>query len=100
MDKNGYPTEQELEYIRLFDVSKNNWEDLMGYIQAHCWHWGNNYFYKGVTQWNACTGGWSGNEEVIAALKQNTMFWMLYWKQSNRGGKYIFEKMRKAESEE
>lgn len=94
MDKNGYPTEQELEYIRLFDVSKNNWEDLMGYIQAHCWHWGKNYFYKDGDEWIAITGGWSGNEAIIAALKENAMFWMLYWKQSNRGGKYVFEEMK------
>jgi hypothetical protein len=91
MDENGYPTEEELEYIRNFDVSEYDWEDLMKYIQGNCWYWGDEYFYKNGTEWIAITGGWSGCEDIIAALKQNVMFWMLYWKQSNRGGKYKFQ---------
>jgi hypothetical protein len=91
MDENGYPTEQELDYIRNFDVVHNDWEELMRYIQDNCWNWGEHYFSKRGTEWIAVTGGWSGNEDVISVLKKNVMFWMLYWKQSNRGGKYVFQ---------
>jgi hypothetical protein len=91
MDESGYPTEQELEYIRTFDVINNDWEELMQYIQDNCWYWGERFFYNNGNEWKCITGGWSGNESVIMALKENTMFWMLYWKQSNRGGFYRFE---------
>lgn len=94
MDVDGYPTEQELEYIKTFDVLKYDWNKLMIFIQYICWRWGKEYFYKDGDEWIAITGGWSGNEAIIAALKENAMFWMLYWKQSNRGGKYVFEEMK------
>lgn len=35
------------------------------------------------------TGGWSGNEDIIGALK-NTFFWMRYWYSSVRGGGFTF----------
>lgn len=91
MDADGYPTETELEEIRNFDVSGGDWEDLMEYIQGNCWYWGENFFYKQGSEWVVITGGWSGNEEIIATLKQNTMFWMFYWKESHRGGLHKFE---------
>jgi len=36
------------------------------------------------------TAGWSGNEEVIASLRDNQVFWLMYWYQERRGGHYIF----------
>lgn len=36
------------------------------------------------------TGGWSGNESVIAAL-QGSAFWFFYWESSHRGGAFTFE---------
>ena len=38
---------------------------------------------------NVSTGGWSENEDVIDDL-QDTMFWVLRWHQSKRGGHYEF----------
>lgn len=37
------------------------------------------------------TGGWSGNEDVIHALQQNFVWWILTWRSSERGGKHVFE---------
>ena len=37
------------------------------------------------------TAGWSGNEDIIMAFKQNTILWSITWVQSRRGGHYIFE---------
>jgi hypothetical protein len=36
------------------------------------------------------TGGWSDNEEIIMRLK-SSMFWLKYWKESKRGGYYLFD---------
>ena len=90
MDSDGYPTKTELEYIRTFDITMSDWERLMEYIQKNCWHWGATYFNKLGDTWTAITGGWSGNEEVIDALRDNLMFWIFYWKESHRGGLYKF----------
>lgn len=49
--------------------------------------WG---FHRDNEIYSISTGGWSGNEEIIDALKNNIMFWILYWYQSRRGGHYIF----------
>ena len=35
------------------------------------------------------TGGWSDNEEIINQLSE-TMFWVMYWQTSRRGGHYTF----------
>ena len=35
------------------------------------------------------TGGWSENEEAINIIA-DTMFWVLFWQKSERGGKYTF----------
>jgi hypothetical protein len=35
------------------------------------------------------TCGWSGNEEIISVL-EHSLFWVLFWKKSVRGGHYYF----------
>lgn len=47
------------------------------------------------------TGGWSGNEAIIAALQANLLFFSLYWQESKRGGYYRFKifDIRKREDE-
>ena len=36
------------------------------------------------------TGGWSGNEDIIDKLS-DTLFWMICWESTRRGGHYYFE---------
>lgn len=36
------------------------------------------------------TGGWSENERVINVISRSTMFYLLFWQASFRGGKYVF----------
>jgi len=47
---------------------------------------------KGILE--LATGGWSGNESIIAALQENLMFWGMYWMESKRGGYYRFEGLK------
>jgi hypothetical protein len=94
-DKDGYPTENELKTIREWDFfgAKNQvdcYHQFMIYIQ-NIWHWGKPYFYcLSDNRWIAITGGWSGNEDIINAMENNKIFWVMYWYESRRGGKYKF----------
>ena len=94
-DEDGYPVEVELAPCR----GSDDYDSLMQHV-ASIWHWPERvvqFNYK----WELSTGGWSGNEEIIGALKMNTMFWMFCWVQSRRGGHYIFQTptQQKAEHE-
>lgn len=42
------------------------------------------------------TGGWSENEEIIMEI-EDTMFWILWWQESQRGGYFKFEHIEKTE---
>ena len=37
------------------------------------------------------TGGWSCNERVVQAIKENYLFMGLFWKSSYKGGKMVFQ---------
>lgn len=99
MDEDGYPTELACERIKAW-----HWSDKSGWLKyiESLWHlasWGwsegdEPHDYKdGVTvrRFHISTAGWSGNETLIQAMKENTMLWHLTWVQSRRGGHYIFE---------
>ena len=91
MDEDGYPDDEELDAIQAWPGRDG--AALMAQVRK-LWHWPH---YATVTQdgdklrHEFCTGGWSGNESLIGALKRNTMAWCLYWQLSERGGRYVFE---------
>ena len=93
-DSDGYPTEETLETIRKWDHT-DNFRILMEYIEK-AWRYSDTYFEKLLdienNNWiyTLHTFGWSGNEDLIGAMKQNTLFWMLSWLESRRGGHYKF----------
>ena len=99
LDDDGYPTDSALEIIKLW-----HWSDAEGWFKFinSVWHlrsWG---WHEGlekhdwdkdkeVYRYNISTAGWSGNESIIYAMKENDMLWHITWVQSRRGGHYIFE---------
>ena len=91
--KTVYPTDAELEYVRTWDTDKSSILDFIEELRR-LW-WADDWGFKcaqpesNVLELELHTGGWSGNEEVIGAL-QGTMFWILYWQMSKRGGHYYF----------
>ncbi len=94
MDDDGYPTEEELAKIRAWP-----WQDsagLMSFIKS-IWYladWGwreEPGEKKGKIHYAISTAGWSGNEDLIAAMMENQMFWTFNWVSSRRGGHYEFE---------
>lgn len=90
LDKDGYPTEEELKTIRKWTILKPVL-DLIEYIREIWWQpeWGFKLKGKKVITLELHTGGWSGNEDIVNALSQS-MFWHLYWEKSCRGGHHYF----------
>jgi len=95
MSKDVYPTKVELRKIAKW---KGDWQELLERVQE-LWHWGAEYCDYEITkddlgryiyEWDISTGGWSGNEDIINALSDNFMFWIMCWYSSRVGGHYIF----------
>ena len=97
-DSDHYPSDESLEIIKNWGY-ENDFFDLMDYVEE-CWSYPDFFtkektkddlFKKDIIRYEISTGGWSGNESIIRALQENTMFWAFCWAQSWRGGHYIFE---------
>ena len=73
--------------------NSNDWNKCIDIIEEH---WNTDYgtistdkTEKGKIIIELTTGGWSENEEIIDAIA-DTMFWLLWWQESKRGGYYKF----------
>lgn len=91
-----YPAKEDLEVIREWEYTgEKSIAEWFEYIR-NLWHWDDYIRNKGRWWW-LDTGGWSGNEEIIGAMEQNYMMWVLTWQASYRGGHYRFHvpKIRK-----
>jgi len=89
MDIDGYPEECELQKIREWDT---DFKGLMGYIRER-WKYAHSGFWKEELAgdvYHLSTAGWSGNESIIEALRENILFYSMCWQRSERGGHYIF----------
>ena len=84
----NYPDVEQLERIRHWDH-----QDARGWLKyaVSLWEW---------PDWGSAwrggelalhTGGWSGNEEIIEAMEDNAMLWLLTWQESRRGGHFKFK---------
>lgn len=86
-NKNGYPTEDTLRHIA--SAAWTDFDDLLEYVTDCIDGYGRAWKENG--EFKIATGGWSGNESVIAALEKNTVFWALCWSSSHCGGLYVFK---------
>ena len=91
LDKDGYPSERTLERLSGWDMLTQPLEELLSLLATN-WKWGlkRTDWKDGTIKLYLATGGWSGNEEIIAALSNNYLFWSLCWDKSKRGGAYWF----------
>lgn len=88
---NEYPSDEELTRIAAWNLADQcEFINLMEYVHKLWSYSDNGYWRRKGDIFYISTAGWSGNEEIIAALQENTIFWLLYWQQSKRGGHYIF----------
>lgn len=97
LDSDGYPTEELLKIIEDYQPKDMPILELIDLI-CNNWHHGDYGYklhkkYKGKIKLELHTLGWSGNEEIISAIKSNiwlTHFTMRYVKW-HTGGHYYFE---------
>ena len=92
MEQDGYPSEETLKKIKEWNVSKQSATDLIKLIEDNWWGGDSGFKLSGrkTLILELHTLGWSGNEDIISALKSN-FFWNLYWQKSIRGGHYYFK---------
>jgi len=83
-----YPSDEDLQVIESWPPPK--YEELLEYVQRR-WYYGENYCQQQGSIWVLNTGGWSGNESLVAALRANHVFWSICWMKSERGGRYEFD---------
>lgn len=85
-----YPSEQELDAIKVWDYK--DMRSCFDFIQS-IWAYPE-YAWIEEDKLHLATGGWSGNEDIIWAMKENPMLWLMTWESSHRGGKYVFDLSR------
>jgi len=97
---NDYPTDEELEKLREWDH-----RDAKGALDFLRAHWNVNYgsvstelsaaenkvlhASEGERFLRLATGGWSGNEDLMAAMRQNVVIWSRVWQLHGVGGLWI-----------
>lgn len=89
--KRDYPLPCQLKKLARL-AEQNKPMETVEYMRGLWWAdtWGFHVNQKpGGVQLDLSTGGWSGNEDIIGVL-QKSFFWLAHWKQSSRGGHYIF----------
>lgn len=84
-----YPTEEQLNEVESFDLIKGDVNDLLSLV-GNLWHWPDWGFKRDENHLELHTGGWSGNEEIIYALRSNVIFWHKYWQATFAGGHHYF----------
>lgn len=77
MNEDGSPEEEVLKKIREWDLVKDGYNDLLDLLRENWMYKGHGYFVLKRKNQELHTGGWSGNEDIIDALK-HTDFWSAF----------------------
>lgn len=100
-NKAGYPSDDSLQLIHEWRP-RNGWIDLLEYMNE-CWchrmgkvtserHYNGGLDGKPfLLRFTFATGGWSGNESVIEAARENEAAWRALHVFSGPGGVHVFE---------
>lgn len=83
-----YPLARELKRIKTWKYTDDP-NDWMDYVILRWWmpDWG---IRRVRSRLYMSTGGWSGNEEIIRAMRENFIMWDKTWHSVRRGGHYVF----------
>lgn len=84
-----YPTDEELERLTKWDY--NDAPGWFAFAKEVGNYWPDDEFWDEVNgRYYISTGGWSGNEDIIAAMRENRVLWMFWWESHRSGGHYSF----------
>lgn len=93
----GYPTPSALRRLSklsppnaALDFARVLWNSTQGSLRDTLRSEESALFQDDARLVRFTTGGWSGNEAIIAALKRNSVAWLMTWQLSARGGLHIF----------
>ena len=95
LEEDGCPTGKSLG--RVMNWPADDFAGLALFVTGHLWQrdygkYGNSMCDSGkLDTLILTTGGWSGNEAIIAAMEKNVVWWMNYWAESKLGGWYLFK---------
>lgn len=89
MDRDGYPTDEELDAIQKW--GNNDFAGLLNFVRDNAWNEEFGKWTRIDRKYSLVTGGWSGNEEVLDAPQKNRTFWLNCWRETHRGGMDKFE---------
>lgn len=95
LDEDGYPTEGALGLL-----SDWPWADPAGWLALAeaLWSYPDRFVrreHPEYVEYLTSTGGWSGNESVLAAMKKNDVLWHSCWEESRRAGVTVFRLHRR-----
>jgi hypothetical protein len=86
-DAKGHPSDGTLAMIKCW--SHEDHHGLIEYVRE-AWHPDYGHVCNELGRLRFVTGGWSGNESLIAAMRDNGMFHSCCWESSHRGGLHTF----------
>jgi len=100
MSDDDYPTDGDLAIVQHWDFT-----DPLGWFNCiHDMWWMPEWGWREieavddigvpVMDYWISTGGWSGNESIIEAMRENSMLWAMTWESNRRGGHYVFRRKR------
>ena len=100
-DEHGYPLKDTLDEIALWPKERG-WHNLMDFV-GRAWKRAKERDGDGgafipmhtaetTNVWLAAPGGWTGNEDIIAALQENTAFWGECFIEAPRGPRPAYYK--------
>ena len=90
LGEGGYPSEAELQRIREWSW-EGGFRPLMDYVRKRWMYANHGYWSQEGDRFSISTAGWSGNEDIIAALEANQMFSMLCPVSWRTGGHYVYD---------
>ena len=98
VDNDGYPTEEWLEFIKKYNPSEQMPLDYFIQLLNQSWWMPDFGFvlrrkYKDTQVLELHTGGWSGNESIVEAIKSNFMLSAFYIRPTKwlSGGHHYFQ---------